>query len=224
MHITTTVNAIQDTDKIKKDLANMDLEAISGASGLATGVIASTSSKIIETTEDTISETKGVIGYAAQKGKEVATHPIYYMQKSTSFFWEKFPPLSWFTYGVIALNAIPLTILLIFLFITTSIVVLVTGTGIFLAEGFFIGVGSFFLIPVFIIMIFASFVTAFFTIFGWTFYKVVRYILHTFDLIVDDDPATLSFDAQQILSKTSEVLTGGKEKNGREDDLLVKEK
>ncbi|CAJ0745629.1 22126_t:CDS:2 [Entrophospora sp. SA101] len=200
-------------------------EAISGATGIATGVIASKGSKIIETTEDTINETKGVIGYAARKGKEVATHPIYYMQKSTSFFWEKFPPLSWFTYGVIALNAIPLTILLIFLFITTSIVALVTGTGIFLAEGFFVGVGSFFLIPVFIMMIFASFVTAFFTIFGWTFYKLVRSILHIFDLIEDDDTATLSFDAQQIFSKTSEVLTGGKEKNGREeDDWLVKEK
>ncbi|CAJ0752905.1 18604_t:CDS:1, partial [Entrophospora sp. SA101] len=38
--------------------------------------IASAGFKIIETNEDAITETEGVIGYAAQKDKEVATHPI----------------------------------------------------------------------------------------------------------------------------------------------------
>ncbi|CAJ0765899.1 2380_t:CDS:2, partial [Entrophospora sp. SA101] len=100
-------------------------------------VISGATFTIVEKLKPTISETKQVIGHAAQKCKEVITHPIYYVQKATSFFWENFPPLSWFTYGVIALNAIPLTILLTFLFVTTSIVMLITGTGIFLAKGFF---------------------------------------------------------------------------------------
>ncbi|CAH1766448.1 10763_t:CDS:2, partial [Entrophospora sp. SA101] len=75
-------------------------------------VISGATFTIVEKLKPTISETKQVIGHAAQKCKE-------------------------FTYGVIALNAIPLTILLTFLFVTTSIVMLITGTGIFLAKGFF---------------------------------------------------------------------------------------
>nr|CAG8555123.1 6789_t:CDS:2 [Entrophospora candida] len=142
---------------------------------------------IIEKLKPVISETKQVIGHAAQKSK------------------------NWFTYGVIALNAIHLTILLTFLFVTTSIVVLIIGTRIFLAEGFFIGVGSFFFVPVMIIMIFASRVTAFFIVFCWSIYSIIRYILHTFDLIGEDNTTSLSFDTQHILSKTSKVLTGSKE-------------
>ncbi|CAH1757787.1 3442_t:CDS:2 [Entrophospora sp. SA101] len=123
------------------------------------GAAEDATSTIIEKLKPAISETKQVIGHAAQKSK------------------------NWFTYGVIALNAIPLTILLTFLFVTTSIVVLIIGTRIFLAKGFFIGVGSFFFVPVMIIMIFAS----------------------------QDNTTSLSFDTQHILSKTSKVLTGGKE-------------
>ncbi|CAJ0878914.1 3735_t:CDS:2 [Entrophospora sp. SA101] len=105
------------------------------------GAAEDATSTIIEKLKPAISETKQVIGHAAQKSK------------------------NWFTYGVIALNAIPLTILLTFLFVTTSIVVLIIGTRIFLAKGFFI----------------------------------------------EDNTTSLSFDTQHILSKTSKVLTGGKE-------------
>ncbi|CAG8735830.1 8836_t:CDS:1, partial [Racocetra fulgida] len=102
------------------------------------------------------------------------------------YIWNHFPPLSWFGYGVIALNAIPLGIFLLFLFGTTAFVLSVTGVGIFLAEGFFVGLGLVFLVPVICVMGFAAFSTAFFTVFGYACYRGLFFILRNLGIIAEE--------------------------------------
>ncbi|CAJ0750209.1 8220_t:CDS:2, partial [Entrophospora sp. SA101] len=71
----------EDLDKIRKE-QNLDSNRLEKPMNMEKKLfqeqqtIASAGFKIIETNEDAITETEGVIGYAAQKDKEVATHPI----------------------------------------------------------------------------------------------------------------------------------------------------
>ncbi|CAG8539174.1 18114_t:CDS:1 [Cetraspora pellucida] len=102
------------------------------------------------------------------------------------YIWNHFPPLSWFGYGVIALNAIPLAVFLVFLFCTTAFVLSITGVGIVLAEGFFVGLGLIFFVPVVCVMCFAALSTAFFTVFGYGCYRGLSFILRNLGIIAEE--------------------------------------
>ncbi|RIA99741.1 hypothetical protein C1645_746565 [Glomus cerebriforme] len=123
---------------------------------------------------------------AIEKGREIFqiprdySHPII---KSAQYLWNNFPPLNWFGYGIVAFNIVPLTILIAFLIGTLTLVLCVSGTGILLAEGFFIGIGLLFFIPVATVLTFSAISTTFFTIFAWSVYKVAIYILRRIGLL-----------------------------------------
>ncbi|CAG8501674.1 17168_t:CDS:1 [Acaulospora morrowiae] len=115
-----------------------------------------------------------------EKGMDVLKHPGMYLQplyKASMYLWQNFPPISWFGYSAAALNAIPIIILLGFLFGTCAFVLSIAGIGIFLAEGFFLGLGLLFLVPVVCVLTFATLTTSFFTVFGYGCYRAAVFIL-----------------------------------------------
>ncbi|GBB92133.1 hypothetical protein RclHR1_01970015 [Rhizophagus clarus] len=123
------------------------------------------------------------------KGREIFQHPRDYSKpiiKSARYVWNNFPPLSWFGYGVAALNIVPLAILITFLIGTFSLVLLVSGMGILLAEGFFLGIGLLFFVPVAIFLIFSAISTTFFTVSIWSVYKMSVYVLRNIGLLGGD--------------------------------------
>jgi hypothetical protein len=127
---------------------------------------------------------------AMDKGREIFQHPRDYSKpiiKSARYVWNKFPPLSWFGYSVAALNVVPLAILITFLVGTFAFVLLVSGMGILLAEGFFIGIGLLFFVPVALFLTFSAISTTFFTISIWSVYKMAVYVLRNIGLFGRDD-------------------------------------
>src|SRR6266498_3716495 len=86
-------------------------------------------------------------GMTVEKGHDFFQHSYESTRKAARNAWKNFPPLNWFGYGVAALNFIPLIILISFLICTSALVLFVSGAGILLAEGFFLGIGSLFFIP-----------------------------------------------------------------------------
>lgn len=126
---------------------------------------------------------------AMDKGREIFQHPRDYSKpiiKSVRYVWNNFPPLSWFGYGVAVLNVIPLAILITFLIGTLTLVLFVSGMGILLAEGFFVGIGLLFFVPVALFLTFSAISTTFFTVSIWSVYKMAVYILHNIGLLGGD--------------------------------------
>jgi hypothetical protein len=145
-------------------------------------------------TADALSSKAGSLRQATEmaidKGRDALQNPRDYTQSiygsicgSARYAWDNFPPLHWLGYGVAALNVVPVTILIGFLICTLVFVLTVSGTGVLLAEGFFLGIGLLFLIPTLMILTFSAISTGFFTIFGWSVYKGVTNLLHKLGLL-----------------------------------------
>ncbi|CAG8491847.1 4523_t:CDS:2 [Diversispora eburnea] len=161
-------------------------------------------SGIGKTTGTVLSASNRAKDTAVEKGMNVLYHPKEYLdviKRGATYIWVNFPPLSWFGYGAAALNAVPLTILLGFLFCTIVMVLGIAGCGIFLAESFFIGLGLLFLLPVLGVMTFAGLTTAFFSVFGYFSYRSVLFVLRGLGVL-----------SEEIMIDTKGVLQGLKEK------------
>ncbi|RHZ76975.1 hypothetical protein Glove_187g26 [Diversispora epigaea] len=157
-----------------------------------------------KTTGSVLSATGRAKDSAVEKGMDVLHHPKEYLdvvRRGATYIWVHFPPLSWFGYGAAALNAVPLTILLGFLFCATVIVLGIAGCGILLAESFFVGLGLLFLLPVLGIMTFAGLTTAFFSVFGYFSYRSVLFVLRGLGVL-----------SEEILIDAKGVFRGIKEK------------
>src|SRR2546430_14800128 len=63
-------------------------------------------------------EAEALTGMAVEKGRDVYHHFREYGRPATKaikYVWDYFPPLRWLCYSLVALNAIPLTILIGFI-------------------------------------------------------------------------------------------------------------
>ncbi|CAG8527473.1 7372_t:CDS:1 [Scutellospora calospora] len=152
---------------------------------------------IVRTVSEVSSKTSTKLGSVKifQNPREILS-PVL---NGVHYLWDHFPPLSWFAYVAIVLNAIPLTVLLAFLIGTTAIVLFISGIGIFLAAGFFIGLGLLFLVPVVGVMLFAAVSTAFFTTFGYGSYRSFLFVLRNLGII-----------AGEVAADTRAAITGAK--------------
>ncbi|CAG8699093.1 9224_t:CDS:1 [Funneliformis mosseae] len=157
------------TENVTKDVLNYSKQAFSSAQDKASRAV----DAINHATETTVERGVGVFSKATGTTVNAFKHPV----ESARYAWENFPPLSWFGYGVAALNSIPLAMFICFFLITLAFVLGVAGTGILAAEGFFLGIGSIFFIPTVIVLTFAAFSTALFTVFGWAAYKAAIKVL-----------------------------------------------
>jgi len=176
------------------DIAERTERVVTGAaqatSSIAGSMLAAGSgaTEVISHTTETVVE----------KGIDLLKHPDMYLQpvrKGIIYLWQNFPPISWFGYSAAALNAIPIIILLGFLFSTCAIVLSIAGVGIFLAEGFFFGLGLLFLVPVVCVMGFAAISTSFFTVFVYGCYRAAVYILRGLGVLSEE----ISVDAKGAL-------------------------
>ncbi|CAG8518089.1 6049_t:CDS:1 [Dentiscutata heterogama] len=118
------------------------------------------------------------------------------------YIWNNFPPLSWFGYGALVLNAIPLAIFGGFLLGTTTLVLSIAGVGVFLAEGFFFGLGLIFLVPVGAVMCFAALSTAFFTTFGYCGFRGLCFILRNLGILAEE----VAMDANAAIKGAKKAL------------------
>lgn len=124
--------------------------------------------------------------FLVDKGVDVMKNPLDALKRAVSYVRTRFPPLVWFGYGAIALNAVPITIFLGFSFLTSILVLGAAGLGIFFAESFFIGIGLLFLLPVLGVMLFAGLTTACFSLFGYLCYRATIFVLRGLGVLSEE--------------------------------------
>ncbi|CAI2169410.1 16097_t:CDS:1 [Funneliformis geosporum] len=167
------------TAKATKDVIDYSKQAISSAQDKASRAVGA----LNQATGTTFERGFGVFNQATETTVDAFKHPIESTRHAARYAWENFPPLSWFGYGVAALNSIPLAMFVCFFLVTLALVLGVAGTGILAAEGFFLGLGSLFFVPTVVILSFAALSTALFTVFGWSLYKAAKYSLCKIGLV-----------------------------------------
>ncbi|RIB28651.1 hypothetical protein C2G38_2028366 [Gigaspora rosea] len=140
-------------------------------------------------------------------------HPREYFRlvlNGVQYIWIHFPPASWFAYGAIVLNAIPVTVFLGFIGLITTIVLGIAAIGILFAEGFLFSIGLVFLVPVVLVMAFAALSTAFFTTFSYCSYRIIYYFLRKLGILAEEAASDVTAAAKGIKKGLEE------EKYGRE--------
>ncbi|CAG8452012.1 12831_t:CDS:1 [Ambispora gerdemannii] len=142
---------------------------------------------LVEQAEHVFGQAAEQISSQVESAKET-TRSLFTTVKETfspvtgwiSWIQDKFPPLAWFIYAAVILNAIPIAIFLGFLAATTLTVFSIAGGGILVVEGFFFLLGCGVVLPVIGFAVFAAFIAFAFVLLTYGGWKLFRTVIRIF--------------------------------------------